>query len=133
MCVGVHDGRYLIYWMTLTKAVLFHFQIDPDYIEYFYHELQPMVHYVPASLENLTTVAAYVLDQKNEVEMRDMVHSANSWCRTKMIKDRLVKDMMSQLDKYEVMLSEYLHKKNIADEELASSLRQYDDFTPCFD
>jgi len=119
--------------MTLTNAVLFRFQIDPDYIEYFYHELQPMVHYVPASIENLTKVAAYVFDQKNEVEMRDIVKSANSWCRTKMIPERLAKDMMSQLDTYEVMLSDYLRKHNITDEALASSLRQYDDFIPCFD
>jgi hypothetical protein len=118
----------MIYWIALTNVALFHFQIDPDFIEYFYHELQPMVHYVPASIENLTKVAAYVLDQKNEVEMRDIVDSANSWCRTKMIKERLVKDMT-----YEVMLSDYLRKHNITDEALASSLRQYDDFIPCFD
>ncbi len=91
-----------------------------------------MVHYVPASLENLTQVAHYVLDQENEVEMRGIVLSANSWCKRKMIKERLAKDMMSQLETYEAMLSDYLRTKNITDESLASSLLQYDDFIPCF-
>ncbi len=107
-------------------------QIEPDYIEYFYHELQPMVHFVPASLENLTQVAAYVLDRQNDEEMRSIVDSANSWCRAKMIKESLAKDMMSQIEAYETMLNDYLLVKNITDESLASSLLQYSDFVPCF-
>mmetsp|Transcript_15018 Transcript_15018/g.32785 ORF Transcript_15018/g.32785 Transcript_15018/m.32785 type:complete len:84 (-) Transcript_15018:287-538(-) len=34
-------------------------QVDLDYTEYFYHELKHMVHYAPASLENVTQVAEY--------------------------------------------------------------------------
>ena len=59
-------------------------QIEPDYIEYFYHELKPMVHYVPASIENMTYVAAYILDKENEEEMKGIVDSTNSWCKKKM-------------------------------------------------
>lgn len=94
----------------------------------------PMVHYVPASLENLTQVAAYVLDDKNDVEMKSIVANANSWCRKKMTKNRLANDMMVQLQSYEDMLNEYLRMKDIADEALASSLLllQYGDFIPCF-
>ena len=91
-----------------------------------------MVHFVPASLENLTQVAAYVLDRQNDEEMRSIVDSANSWCRAKMTKKKMAKDMMSQIDAYETMLSDYLLAKNITDESLASSLLQYSDFVPCF-
>ncbi len=80
------------------------------------------MHYVPASLENLMQVTAYVLASENDAEMRSIVQSANSWCKTKMIKKRLVKDMISQLERYEVMFSEYLHSKNITYESMASSL-----------
>ena len=90
------------------------------------------MHYVPASLENLTQVAEYVLDDNNEVEMKGIVNLANSWCRTKMIKERLAKDMMSQLETYEEMLSDYLHTQNITEVSLATSLLQYGDFIPCF-
>ena len=91
-----------------------------------------MVHFVPASLENLTQVAAYVLDRQNDEEMRSIVDSANSWCREKMTKKKMAKDMMSQIEKYETMLGDYLLVKNITDESLASSLLQYDnEFIPC--
>ena len=91
-----------------------------------------MVHFVPASLENLTQVAAYVLDRQNDEEMRGIVDSANSWRRTKMIKKKMAKDMMSQIDAYETMLSDYLLAKNITDESLASSLLHHDnEFVPC--
>ena len=42
-----------------------------------------MEHYVPASLDNLTGVAAYVMDKDNEDEMKGIVAKANSWCRRK--------------------------------------------------
>jgi hypothetical protein len=35
----------------------------------------PTEHYVPASLDNLTDVAAYVMDKDNEDEMKDIVAS----------------------------------------------------------
>ena len=50
-------------------------KITPDFITSDYHELQPNVHYIPASLDNITQVVEYVLD--NDLEMRKVVHSAN--------------------------------------------------------
>ena len=76
-------------------------QIDPDWIEYFYDNLQPMVHYVPASLENITEVTEYVLDEKNRHTMKYIVDSANSWCKRTNTKEQLPKDAVSQLQKYE--------------------------------
>lgn len=61
-------------------------------MEYFFEQLEPMVHYVPASIDNVTEVAAYVLDKKNEDKMKNIVHNANTWCKTK--------DAMAQLEKY---------------------------------
>ena len=67
----------------------------------------PMEHYVPASLDNLTDVAAYVMDKDNEDEMKDIVAKANSWCMRKMNKKQIAKDMMQQLQKYDTALDEY--------------------------
>ncbi len=42
-----------------------------------------MENYVPALLDNLTDVAAYMMDKDNEDEMKGIVAKANSWCRRK--------------------------------------------------
>ena len=69
----------------------------------------PTEHYVPASLDNLTDVAAYAMDKDNEDEMKDIVAKSNSWCRRKMNKKQIAKDMMQQLQKYNTALDEYFH------------------------
>ena len=83
-------------------------QIDPDFAEYFQHDLVPMVHYVPASLENVTEVVAYVLDPAHGEEMQGLVTSANAWCKRSMSKEALSKDVMVQLKEYEYALDQYM-------------------------
>lgn len=75
-------------------------QIDPDFIEYFYDDLQPMVHYVPASLENITEVVEYVINERNKSEMKSIVQRANSWCKGTNNKEQLPIDAALQLNKY---------------------------------
>ena len=58
--------------------------MDPDYIEHFYSDggdVQPIIHYGPASFKNITEVVAYVMDKKNKSQMKEMVKLANSWCK----------------------------------------------------
>ena len=58
--------------------------MDPDYIEYFYSDggdVQPIIHYSPASFKNITEVVAYVMDKKNKSQMKAMVKLANSRCK----------------------------------------------------
>ena len=90
-------------WFTLTDQYfeMHPLQIEPDFIEYFYDELTPMTHYVPASLDNLTDVVMHVMDKDNEVEMKRIVLAANSWCRRKMNAKQIALDMMQQLRKYD--------------------------------
>ena len=59
-------------------------KIQPDFIEQSYNDLIPMVHYVAATLDNLTSVVEYVLDQQNEEAMRIVVSNANAWCKRTM-------------------------------------------------
>lgn len=63
-----------------------------------------MVHYVPASLDNITEVAQYVLDKKNQLEMKGIVDAANSWCKKTNTKEQLPRDAIAQLKKYEAAL-----------------------------
>ena len=79
-------------------------KIEPDYIEYFYDELHPMEHYVPASLSNLTEVVEYVVSKANEAEMESIVQAANSWCKRSITREQLARDAVGQLRKFEAAL-----------------------------
>jgi hypothetical protein len=65
-----------------------------------------MIHYVPASLENITEVVEYVLDNNNQHEMKEIVRSANVWCKGMNTKEQLPRDAITQLMKYESALEE---------------------------
>jgi hypothetical protein len=85
-------------------------KIDPDFVEYFYDnggEVRPMVHYLPASLDNITTVVKYAMDERNDHEMRMMVQAANIWCKGALSEEGLAKDSLRILDKYRQVLNLY--------------------------
>lgn len=65
-----------------------------------------MTHFVPATIQNITQVSEYVLDDNNQREMKAIVHSANSWCKGFNTKEQLPLDAISQLMKYESALKE---------------------------
>ena len=60
-----------------------------------------MVHYVPASLENITEVVSYAVDEENDDKMKQIVASANLWCERKMTEKAIALNMITQLQKYE--------------------------------
>ena len=67
-----------------------------------------MVHYVPASLENITEVVSYAVDEENDDEMKRIVASANLWCKRKMTEKAIALDMITQLQKYEAAFNDYI-------------------------
>jgi uncharacterized protein (DUF2384 family) len=87
-------------------------QITPDYTEYFYDELRPNVHYIPASLDNITEVARYIVDKANESEMKNVVKAARSWCKRKMTKDAIAADVMTRLEMYFKALDAYREQED---------------------
>lgn len=91
--------------LLCTNSVVI--KIDPDYVDYFYDDLIPNLHYIPASLENLTEVARYVVDPKNDDEMMNVVKAANSWCKRTVTEEVLVRDELYQLEAYESALEAY--------------------------
>ncbi|KAL7531612.1 hypothetical protein ACHAWF_003847 [Thalassiosira exigua] len=91
-------------------------KIDPDqptasdFIEYFYDRegaVKPNVHYIPASLDNLTEVVEYIMDDKNEAEMNGIVKSANSWCKEALSKEGFARESFRQLEMYQKALDHY--------------------------
>eukprot|EP00571_Detonula_confervacea_P009091 CAMPEP_0172316966 /NCGR_PEP_ID=MMETSP1058-20130122/30145_1 /TAXON_ID=83371 /ORGANISM="Detonula confervacea, Strain CCMP 353" /LENGTH=461 /DNA_ID=CAMNT_0013031409 /DNA_START=229 /DNA_END=1611 /DNA_ORIENTATION=- len=85
-------------------------KVEPDFIEYFYDDVgdvKPMVHYVPASLENITDVVEYVMEKKNEDQMKSIVKSANSWCKRALNEEGLATGAILQLEAYKKALDSY--------------------------
>ena len=90
-------------------------KIDPDYVEYFYYELKPMEHYVPASLDNLTEVVSYVLDWDNEDDMIEIIDTANAWCKKRLTEEHMAMDMMQQVQLYKAALTDYMDEHKVYD------------------
>lgn len=85
-------------------------KIDPDFVEHFYDiggEVRPMVHYLPASLDNITNVVKYAMDERNDNELRRMIQAANIWCKGAMSEEGLATDSLRRLDKYRQVLDSY--------------------------
>ena len=82
-------------------------KIQPYFIESFYHEVKPNVHYIPASLANLTHVVRHVLDDKNEIQMKHIVDSANGWCQRTNNVDSLTQRALNAVSEYQAALDQY--------------------------
>ncbi len=75
-------------------------KIQPDFIEEYYSELIPGWHYMPANLDNLTTVVEYVLDESNDREMHNVVRNANEWCLRSMDKEVFGRRALDSVERY---------------------------------
>ncbi len=64
-----------------------------------------MVHYMPATLQNLTQTVQYATAKANENEMRAMVQNANAWCQKTLIEPKFVDDSLMQLELYQEALN----------------------------
>jgi len=66
-----------------------------------------MMHYVPASLDNITKVVEYVMDTANENDMKSIVREANNWCAEGLSAKGLAQDSIVQLQTYKKALDTY--------------------------
>jgi hypothetical protein len=82
-------------------------KISPDFVESTFHELVPGVHYVPASLNNITQVAESVLVENNDKDLQQIISNANSWCAKSMTQDALGRSAMAALEEYHDLLNEF--------------------------
>ena len=84
--------------LLCTNSVII--KLNPDFVEKITQTLQPYVHYIPSSLDNLTTVVEYIMDEENYREMKSIVLNANRWCLSNMRKDSLAKSAIASLETY---------------------------------
>jgi len=78
-----------------------------------------MVHFIAASLDNITQVAAYVLNDENadETKLIVIVDSTNLWCKRKKAEDKMVKDLRcswSNMRKLSMAMQQNMHSDILA-------------------
>lgn len=92
-----------------------------------------MVHYIPATLQNITQAVQYAIDKDNEHQVQSMIQAANSWCQKTLIEPSYVEDAMAQLDEYQKALEDM--KDETWREEWKSVKKRFtesiDDFVDC--
>lgn len=83
-------------------------KVEPGYVDYFYKYLEPWSHYVPvrSDLSDLLEKIEWVLDPSNERRVLQIVSSANSWCRTHMTRQHVIRDMLDVLNAYVGLLDQ---------------------------
>lgn len=94
--------RLLCYNSAVIKISL-----DEDYEEYFMADLEPNVHFIPASLENFTSVAAHYMNPAKDAFLRQIVQNANAFCKERFTEDRLNLDFLTILNSYVETLNQY--------------------------
>lgn len=77
-------------------------KVSPDFVDYFYSELQPWIHYIPVShdLSNLYDRVEFVMNVKNTDAVQRIIRAANTWCLSRMSYDQLARDTAHVLDVY---------------------------------
>ena len=109
-------------------------KVEPDFIEYFHHDLTPGRHYIPASLDNLTQVVEYVISPENDSEMKLVVREANEWCRGAMGVETVTRSAMEQIGKYYSDLRDSLVDNDATlEEDGFAFIEHVDDLAPCFE
>jgi len=116
--------------LLCTNSVII--KIVPDFIEQYYHELEPNVHYIPSSLDNITQVVEYVMNKSHDRAIRDVVKNANKWCHGNSAKESLANNAAKALESYQQSLEQYDDGRLMDEWRRRELLRKDDnDFVEC--
>lgn len=107
-------------------------KVEPQYVEFFYSELRPWVHYIPVrdDFADLEENVAWALNVANDAQVQRIIGAANQWCSKRLVPDELARDVLD-------ILEAYVHRLNQGDptwqtrwqrkrEEISSSLSAFD-------
>lgn len=93
------------YLLCQTSVVI---KIHLSATSYFDAALTPGLHYLPATLENLTNVVEHAVSGENAGRMKSIISNANKWCQKHVVYKEIKKDILSILNGY----SEELYRAN---------------------
>jgi len=91
--------------LLCTNSVVI--KVEPRWVDYFYSELQPWIHYVPVNenMSNLVEIVHIVMSEDRQTEMQQITHQANEWCQSKLNGAQMVTDMVWILIYYMELLT----------------------------
>lgn len=96
--------------LLCTNSVVI--KVEPRWVDYFYSELQPWIHYVPVNgnMSNLVEMVRLVMSEDRQTEMQQITQRANEWCRSKLNARQMIVDMAWILIYYvELLMKEDVH------------------------
>jgi alcohol dehydrogenase class IV len=64
----------------------------------------PNIHYLPASIDNLTSVVEHVMDGTNDNQIQQIVQNANDWCKQQLTREVFINNAFNSLGMYQQAL-----------------------------
>jgi len=84
---------------------------------------------VDSNLTNLVNATKFVADDENKEKVKEMIHNANQWCRSKFFRQKILKDMLDVLVQYsDIMDSQDKHWRESMRNNLTMSGSALDDW-----
>jgi hypothetical protein len=79
-------------------------KVEPEFVDYFWHQIKPWVHYVPIKQDSsdLWEIAQYVVH--HDEEMHGIAKNARQWCQDNMKYERLIEFVLDSMEFYVEML-----------------------------
>lgn len=77
-------------------------KVQPSNENYFFQELKPWVHYIPvaANMSDIEESLRFAISNRTARKVQRIVFRANEWCRTRLTKSSLAKDIFQTLNSY---------------------------------
>ncbi|KAL9184204.1 hypothetical protein ACHAXT_002290 [Thalassiosira profunda] len=92
-------GKLLCYNSVVIK-------VEPEYVGYWEKDIEPWVHYIPveSDFSDLEKTVRYVVDPKNEEQIKRIIKNGQQFCRTKLTLEQYTVDMLWTLMAYAELL-----------------------------
>jgi hypothetical protein len=93
-------------WSSLFVELLCYnsvvLKVEPQFVEYFYKDLEPWVHYIPIKydLSDLVEAVEFAVAVKNQKQVQEITRNANTWCQQHLLTEMLGKDFLDILEDY---------------------------------
>ena len=67
----------------------------------------PNVHYIPASINNLTSVIEHVINIQHDIQIQEIVQNAIGWCQQQLTEDVFINNAITTLYMYQKALVQH--------------------------
>lgn len=87
----------------------------------------PNVHYLPSTIDNLTSVIEHAMNIKNDIQIQHIIQNANGWCKQQLTKDVFIRNTIDTL----VMYQKALVQHGVIENDGSRGVDDIDDLVEC--